>query len=465
MTATNVVEITVTMSGTRTDGGMLSIDDANKIAKQIERDAGVGSYMDFSPEYCSWENEPSYYARVTGLERGDDSYRFVLSLSADMLPVEGGGLQHLLGILLGDLFALSIPGYQFQLKVSSVSLPDDYRNATEEAFVRGKAHSIPDIRSEFRLPDKQPLLAFSFKPRIGTTIKTLREVTEGVLKAGFHIVEMDTRDIRLGDGRFAELLDLAKSVVSLCPDHVTRFAINVTQPADQVVDYVQQIVEATPKPHVVKIDGGLDGISACQAVRRHFRCEDGAPIITSYPLLRSSLDRGVGQLFLDSLVLSGADIVYVGGRPTIGTPSRDLGASDRHALLESVSRYRWLTHSQKRPMPTIAGGIYAGQLHAYYDMLGPDVAYFLGGAVALHKDGPVNGAALCATAIKTAMESSSKIGDPSSRDFDVHLIRNLENAYRSPAGAAAAFNYVPPSALYQQNPGLISWMQWLAQNG
>jgi ribulose 1,5-bisphosphate carboxylase large subunit-like protein len=38
-------------------------------------------------------------------------------------------------------------------------------------------------------------------------------------------------------------------------------------------------------------------------------------------------------------------------------------------------------------MVTLAGGIYAGQLHALYELVGPSCAFFLGGAVALHKDG------------------------------------------------------------------------------
>jgi hypothetical protein len=42
-----------------------------------------------------------------------------------------------------------------------------------------------------------------------------------------------------------------------------------------------------------------------------------------------------------------------------------------------VTRYHEIV-KEGWPMPTIAGGVYAGELHAYYELLGPDVAYFVG---------------------------------------------------------------------------------------
>lgn len=38
-------------------------------------------------------------------------------------------------------------------------------------------------------------------------------------------------------------------------------------------------------------------------------------------------------------------------------------------------------------MPSIAGGVHAGQLPVYCEIFGPQVAFFMGGGVALHRNG------------------------------------------------------------------------------
>ena len=77
--------------------------------------------------------------------------------------------------------------------------------------------------------------------------------------------------------------------------------------------------------------------------------------------------------------MSGADIIYPGGAPRIG----DGDFVDFERAEQGVRRYKAMT-ARGWPMPSIAGGVHAGQLPAYYEILGPEVAYFLGGGVALH---------------------------------------------------------------------------------
>src|SRR5205085_9817679 len=118
------------------------------------------------------------------------------------------------------------------------------------------------------------------------------------------------------------------------------------------------------------------------ALREYFKPED-QPIITCYPILSGTLASRIGrETFLDMLVRSGADIIYPGGAPRIGRGD----FVDFERAEQGVRRYKEMI-KRGWPMPSIAGGVHAGQLPVYYEIFGPDVAYFLGGGVALHLNG------------------------------------------------------------------------------
>lgn len=229
-----------------------------------------------------------------------------------------------------------------------------------------------------------PLLAFSFKPRNGLTQSEFKRIAEGVLRAGFNLVEMDVRNVEFMDKSWRDAFaEVARSALNVTT-HVARFSLNLSGPADLVIPYAEEfrLLHASHGPWVVKVDGGLDGISTIQALRQHFG-EADRPIITCYPILGAPLQSRIGvDTFRDMLVLSGADIIYPGGAPRIG----DGDFVDRERDVRGVRRYRDIL-SQGWPMPSIAGGVHAGQLPAYFEIFGPGVSYFLGGGVALHLNG------------------------------------------------------------------------------
>ena len=101
------------------------------------------------------------------------------------------------------------------------------------------------------------------------------------------------------------------------------------------------------------------------------------------------------------LTLSGVDIVYPGNRPTFSDEVRNVGGDESYGLRLSAARYDRYVRA-KRPMPTFAAGAYPGQLQVAYELLGPDVAYFLGGAIALHPKGFQAGARLCVNILDEA---------------------------------------------------------------
>jgi ribulose 1,5-bisphosphate carboxylase large subunit-like protein len=102
-------------------------------------------------------------------------------------------------------------------------------------------------------------------------------------------------------------------------------------------------------------------------------------------------------------------------------------------------------------MPTIAGGVHPGHLHACYELLGPNVAYFLGGAVALHPHSVREGARLCLSVLEQAIQLATraqKSGTDCSADLPESLLRKVESTkYRS-----SVVNYFSPQNIFTVGP-------------
>lgn len=436
-----------------------SHDTAYRVVNQIVHDSAHGTFLNF-PAYWDdkWEIPPSEIASNESVDEIDDqNFRFCLRINARFFSIEMGGLQHLVGILAGDLFHLNIPDSSipgFEITVDRLDLPASLREQAIANFRKDSAHNIQSIREAFGLAEKRPLLAFSFKPRVGISKQSLRDVTLGVLEAGFNIVELDTRNLHLDDNHIDALLSIAEEVSNSSFGHVARFSPNLSLPSHEALRLCRQFIEVQDPPYVVKIDGGMEGIGALQTLRKELNDTSGhsgqmdqsserSPITTTYPLLRKLLEGKVpGRDFVDLLSLSGADIIYPGGRPNLGGGARTLGTSRNDQLVDSVIRYKRIT-DRGWPMPTIAGGVHAGELHAFYELLGPDVAYFLGGAVALHEDGPVKGAELCCRVIDEAVSLRRQAGsDREVDDLSGNLIKEVEGSYGS--GTDDRFGYRSP---------------------
>ena len=393
---------------------------------------------------------------------GDHSeIRFSFELPTELFPVNIGGLQLLVNLLAGDMFPTEALGCHWSnVHVHSVDLPDDLRSEAISSF-RRNAHTIDDIRKAFQLPGERPLMAFSLKPRVGLTFDETRRITLEVLKAGFNIVELDARNLALRSAPLAQWIALGQEAAKV-GRHITAFSPNLSIPAPQLLDVVAQwTTEVAPLgPPVVKIDGGLDGLSSLQTVRLGLSGTQ-SPFITTYPILRNQLGSAIGDsTWVDFLSLSGADVVYPGGRPTFPNERRPVWGAHVQGWSRAARVYDNIISSQW-PMPTIAGGVHPGQLQAFYELVGPKVAYFLGGAVALHPEGPAEGARLCVEVLESSIElarEASASGDDFADDLPSRLLRKVEQTrypktvlnYFSPANIFKAAVASPPMTFYRR---------------
>lgn len=447
------------------DGSSPNEDDVDRILDQLAKDAVFGSFADL-PAYWKglWQQEPSGLVDRE-LHRMDQlTFEVKLRIYDGLFPLVPAGFQHLIGVLAGDLFGAVFSGeWQPHVKVVDVELPSDLPQAAIAKYRDGKAHSISAIRREFDLEDYQPLLAFSFKPRTGLTFDAIRQVTLGVLSCGFNVVELDTRNLAISEENLNQYCSLASEAAQCGQDHITRFSPNLSLPSHLIRDYASEFAKSQPQPVVIKVDGGLDGLSGLQAVREAGIVDSNgkscSPVITCYPLLRHYLrDLVPPRLFNQLLALSGADVIYPGNRPRWSPKVRSLDAADLGAIQSSLRDYFRLIDTGW-PMPTVAGGVHVGELHALYELLGPNTAMFLGGAVALHEDGPIEGARLCVKVLREAIERRLSAGRaPYPKSVSNRLIKEIESAYRWSAHAQSyPYTYAAPEELLSGSDGVSGW--------
>jgi ribulose 1,5-bisphosphate carboxylase large subunit-like protein len=372
--------------------------------------------------------------------------QFTLGLPQQIFPIDRGGLQLLVSVLAGDLFPSEVSGCQWSsVTVRNLELPTDLQEQAMRRF-RSNAHDIGSIRAAFRLAQDRPLLAFSLKPRVGPTFDEIRTLTLAVLKEGFNIVELDTRSLALASAPLDKWIELGQEAAET-GRHMTAFSPNFTLPAPQLVDVAARWVEelAGHGPAVFKVDGGLDALTNLQSVRTTLT-GSRTPIVTSYPLLHRHLAPAIGQgTWTNLLALSGADIVYPGGRPTFPNERRPVWGSHAKDWLRAARVYDAMTN-RGWPMPTIAGGVHPGHLHAFYELLGPNTAYFLGGAVALHPRSVKEGAKLCVAVLEKAIdlaEDARRSGRRHARDLPTRLLNDVERfEYPTP------LSYFPPENIF-----------------
>lgn len=359
------------------------------------------------------------------------------------------GLQHLFGILVGDSFSRSHPRvHKAETEVSSVVL-GDYWGKFFDTY-RSESNSIDDIRRKFALT--RPFLAFTVKPRTGwheLDIDVVAKLVREVILAGFDMVEWDTRYLwprsDEHDQNLIRLINVAHEA-GQARGRGAVFSPNLTMPWSAVEPLVNRIFQECDHELLgFKVDGNLDGLSTIQAIRRGF--PEFRPIITSYPLLAySPIGKRLGpDTFKKWLALSGADIIYPGGAPRL----RAGGEIDRDSVRGAQIRYDKIV-SKGWPMPSVAGGVHPGDFHALIELLGYNHALFVGGGVALHKDGILAGvkwasealdeaAELGRDASETVWQRSSKVfGDNRSRFEDVEV-------------GETNFEYVNPEQLLEQS--------------
>lgn len=427
--------------------------------RQLQEDALTGTFGEFDPgifatadAYNAFKEKADRLACVRDLTGNEDPptgrLPFELQLAAEAFASTEIGLQKLVHVLVSDLFERSVAGLEGDVAIAGVDL-----GPLQQTFIdayRPQSHTIGAIRNKFGLKQDQPLLAFTIKPRSGLTEGDYYHLSQEAFRGGCQIVEMDTRDLDVSQGDRADMiLNLSKYALELsATDAPKRFSANLSGPVHAVRDLFERLSDLhkdrAADCWVVKVDGNLDGMSTIQAIRSSHLKAHSQPIITCYPVLKYALGRFLGpDTLVRLLVLSGADIIYPGGRPRFKS-DRDI---DGAQLSESKRHYDAMRMGDF-PLLSVAGGTSIGHVHSTIALLGTDIAFFVGGGIALSKKGLHKAAANFNTAIRYALEDVRK------PKWDAALFRGryapLTNVYSNNDIVPAQFEYVNPCNLMER---------------
>jgi hypothetical protein len=422
-------------------------DQLRASVEQCVADAVEGTFGELARD-TSMRAQLHGEPRLGQSQDGRREIEFAFDLPDAMFPVRSGGIQHLVGVLASDAFPDRAAGCVWtEVRVAEISSP--LTAQAREAF-GARGNDIATVRLRFALQAGEPLVAFSFKPRVGFTHDHAKALTREVVAAGVHLVEFDTRNLEDPEVAYPRWQELAEIASAAGPKHRSGvYAPNLSHASAVAAELATRWCQdtAVPGQRVIKVDGGLDGLSTLQAIRT--ATIDQQPITTTYPLLRRALAPFLGSsnTWVDLLAASGADVIYPGNRPDFSDyadEARKVGGDEAQGLRGAQERYRSFT-VQGWPMPTFAAGAHPGHLQVVYELVGPDVAYFLGGAIALHPDGPAAGARLCVRILEQACQLADEArrkGRPFSDDLHVKLIAEIESY---PVNGLC---YHPPSTVF-----------------
>src|SRR6266849_602981 len=101
------VSITGLLQASSIEGTRASItqDQAAHLVNILATDATWGTYTEFFPDQWKgkWAIEPDRQAKILSLTPVGEAYQFTIGINSRLFDPLAGGLQHLIGILAGDL--------------------------------------------------------------------------------------------------------------------------------------------------------------------------------------------------------------------------------------------------------------------------------------------------------------------------------------------------------------------------
>ncbi|MDD1137069.1 hypothetical protein M5G22_05830 [Pseudomonas sp. TNT2022 ID233] len=386
---------------------MLELEDnsassADNIFNTLRQNILAGSYQEYMKdliETLSDDIRDSLDPRISNnrlMHIKNKEYFFEISLPGRYFPLDRGGDIHLLDSMIGDMFSLQ----------TNTSIKNIYINQVEwedlNLSLKIKKQTPEKTRDAFQLDQYQPILGFSVKPRLGLSDTDYFDRCKEVARAGFNIIEPDTRKILLSEYDLDKHIEFASEICKIQQKHICAYSVNLSNYHGNIHQAVEKLSRSVSRgPIVIKIDTGLNSIWRIKAVKE----AKHDAIITSYPLIKKSISNRVpSKLFDELLSYNGIDIMYPGGFVALPGNGRHYNATeDITHLSESIYKYSSHIKSSKFT-PTLTGGLSAGLIHLYYELYGPQVGLFIGGAVSTNKNGLEAGATLCSDIINFAVK-------------------------------------------------------------
>lgn len=393
--------------------GVIEFDLSPKVSikglfNTLRQNLLAGSYQDYSSDLLNLLGDDIKHAldprstnsRLIHIKDGDYSFEF--SLPSRYFPIDSEGDVHLMDSIIGDMFSI-----QSSSAIKKIHITHIEWRALDESL-KLKRSTPRHIRSTFELTKYQPLLGFSVKPRLGLKDEEFFDRCKEVAVNGFNIIEPDTRKMLLSEYDLDKHIEFAGAIAGLngVYKHKCGYSVNLSNYSGDIYKAIEKLSDVVRgAPLVVKVDLGVNSLWRIKLIKE-VRWD---AIITSYPLIKKTLLGRIPSNFFDKVLSNkGVDIMYPGGFVALPGNMRSYNATeDVTHLTESVYEYSGHVKSSQF-VPTLTGGVSVGLLHLYYELYGPQVGLFIGGAVSTNKKGIDAGSKLCAKIIEFACAQRKK---------------------------------------------------------
>lgn len=361
---------------------------------QIEKDCGSTARVEY------YDEEEKY-----GLIK--------LKLKLRNFDIAYGEIPLLLGVIAGDVLGLRLArGRRLKgIKIISLEIGSSFLDK-----FNGPKVGLEGLDNIFGL-GKQPLLAFSVKPRLGLDPDQFSRLCGLAAEGGADIVEDDERLVNPVYCNLKDRLEKTLVAVKEAEQKTGRkkiYSINLTGRADKIVSMFEELDKMIRKKvpeglECIKIDVLPAGFSALRSISEHFHDTGRDIIITVYPSMYT-LYEGTFADKAPILLLSrlgGADIIYAGSPIIIdrasGRIDTDILSRVKRHYYDEVLWEQSKMNKFKKCMPTVTGGVDPGTIELFYRYLGSDIGFFIGSAIIGYPDGPLKGAQICRQAIEAAV--------------------------------------------------------------
>lgn len=288
----------------------------------------------------------------------------------------GGDFPLLLTSLLGNDASTSA-----QVKLLDIQFPEQFVN-----LFHGPRFGIDGVREKLGI-EQRPILLNMIKPCTGLTPE---EGAQIFYKAALGGVDIIKDDELLGNPEYSRPWDRVKAyrkaaeAAADITGERTKYFVNVTSGASQILDNVKRVIEA-----------GADGIMVNFATVGYSVLKEISEI-TEVPVLGHAAGAGMyyegnlngmsSPLAVGKLArLAGADIVMI-NTPYGGYPLR------HQKYFQTIAQLTLPWYHIVPSMPSIGGGVHPGIVEKYMKEAGQDIILAAGGAVQGHPGGATEGA-------------------------------------------------------------------------
>jgi len=419
-----VVEYSLVLKGASDDRYSKLVD----LAKTMAKEGSIGVFESKCLKAIGIDSR-EIESHEAEYEVPEDAYgnRIVLKFPGSDFSTEYGGISEIIGRVAGSVFSIG-RREESSIQIIDIKFPKRYVD-----FFGGPNVGLHEVKKRTASEDK-PLIAFTTKPRLGLDLNQYSKLLKEVVKGGIRFVEDDEHLVDPKNCEFDKRIKACVKAVregekeAKIDSGSTIYSTNITGRVDRIIERCDAAIEGGVRG--LKLDVQQVGFSALSMLVRHIRenySQENMVPITLYPSMNHMYETVFSRAVLLKIYrLLGADIVYAGSLKLVTRRTDDVIASvSQVRKWHSILRDSMDGFSVKPVLPTTTWGENPGTIERNYRLLDNKIAFFVGGGMMMHPNGPYDSACLIVKALECAMKKENLWNCLKNAGFDIKELAKL----------------------------------------